>query len=87
MGNLFGSNIFNIGILAIDDVLYTKGPIFLFTSPGHIIPVLGTIIITAIGIIGIVYKSHKKWKLGIDTGAILLTYILMMALLFKISRE
>lgn len=82
IGNVFGSNIFNIGILAIDDILYTKGPIFQSTSPNHIIPVIGTIVITAIGIVGIVYKSEKKWKLAIDTALIVVTYVLMMALLY-----
>jgi cation:H+ antiporter len=82
IGNIFGSNIFNIAILSIDDILYTKGPILLFTSPNHIIPVLGTIIITAIGIIGIVFKAEKKWKLAIDTSLILVVYVLMMGLLY-----
>jgi cation:H+ antiporter len=82
IGNVFGSNIFNIAILSLDDVLYTKGPIFLYTSPNHIIPVLGTIVITAIGIIGIVFKAEKKWKLAIDTSLILVVYILMMGLLY-----
>lgn len=82
IGNIFGSNIFNIAILALDDILYTKGPIFQFTSPNHIIPVLGTIIITAIGIIGIVFKEEKKWKLAIDTALIAVVYILMMGLLY-----
>lgn len=82
IGNIFGSNIFNIAILSLDDVLYTKGPIFHFTSPNHIIPVLGTIIITAIGIIGIMFKAEKKWKLAIDTSLILVVYVLMMGLLY-----
>ena len=82
IGNIFGSNIFNIAILSLDDILYTKGPIFLFTSPNHIIPVLGTIIITAIGIIGIIYKAEKKWKLAIDTSLILVVYVLIMGLLY-----
>ena len=82
IGNIFGSNIFNIAILSIDDILYTKGPIFHFTSPNHIIPVLGTIIITAIGIIGIVFKAKKKWKLAIDTSLILVVYVLMMGVLY-----
>jgi cation:H+ antiporter len=82
IGNIFGSNIFNIAILALDDILYTKGPIFQFTSPNHIIPVLGTIIITAIGIIGIVFKEEKKWKLAIDTALIAVVYVLMMGLLY-----
>jgi cation:H+ antiporter len=82
IGNIFGSNIFNIAILSFDDILYTKGPILLFTSPNHIIPVLGTIIITAIGIIGIIYKAEKKWKLAIDTSLILVVYVLIMGLLY-----
>lgn len=60
VGNIFGSNIFNIGILALDDLLYKKGPIFMHTSQNHLIPVMGTIVITAIGIIGLVYKSKKN---------------------------
>lgn len=82
IGNIFGSNIFNIGILAIDDMLYKKGPLFSYTSPNHIIPVMGTIIITAVGIIGIVYKSPKKWKLAIDTATIVAVYMAMLALLY-----
>lgn len=82
IGNIFGSNIFNIAILAFNDMLYTKGPILQYTSPNHIIPVLGTIIITAIGIIGIVYKEEKKWKLAIDTALIAVVYALMMGFLY-----
>ncbi|HSN47399.1 MAG TPA: hypothetical protein VLR29_01430 [Flavobacterium sp.] len=82
IGNIFGSNIFNIALLSIDDILYIKGPIFHFTSPNHVIPVLGTIVITAIGIIGIVFKADKKWKLAIDTSLILVVYVLMMGLLY-----
>jgi cation:H+ antiporter len=85
IGNIFGSNIFNIAILALDDILYTKGPIFQFTSPNHIVPVLGTIIITAIGIIGIVFKQEKKWKLAIDSALIVVVYVLMMGLLYYIK--
>jgi cation:H+ antiporter len=82
IGNIFGSNIFNIALLSLDDILYTKGPIFLYTNPNHIIPVLGTIVITAIGIIGIIYKAEKKWKLAIDTSLILVVYVLIMGLLY-----
>jgi cation:H+ antiporter len=82
IGNIFGSNIFNIGILAIDDIMYFKGPLLAATSPNHIVPVLGTIIITAIGITGIAFKTERKWKLAIDTVLILLVFVLMMVLLY-----
>lgn len=81
IGNIFGSNLFNIAILAIDDIMYTKGPLLSFTGPKHIIPIIGTLIITCIGIIGIVFKSNVKWKLAIDTALIVLVYIVMVTLL------
>jgi cation:H+ antiporter len=80
IGNVLGSNIFNIGILALDDILYFKGPLLLFTGPSHIVPVLGTIIITAIGITGIVFRAERKWKLAMDTVLILMVFVLMMLL-------
>jgi Ca2+/Na+ antiporter len=33
IGNLLGSNIFNTLILLLDDVFFTKGPIYSFTAP------------------------------------------------------
>jgi len=82
IGNVFGSNIFNIATLALIDVAYTKGPIFSHTHPNHILPTVATIIITAIGISGIVYKPGKKWKLAIDTGLILLVYVWLVFVLY-----
>lgn len=82
IGNIFGSNIFNIGILALDDIFFMEGPILYHTSSSHIIPVLGTIIITAIGISGIVFRAERKWKLALDTAFILLVFLLMMFLLY-----
>lgn len=46
IGNLFGSNIFNIFILALDDVFFTKGPLLSFASPNHIISALSAIAMT-----------------------------------------
>lgn len=82
IGNIFGSNIFNIAILAIDDILYKKGPIFQYTSPNHIIPLFGAIIATSIGIIGLIYKSEKKWKLALDSFLILVTYVTVIVILY-----
>ena len=35
IGNLLGSNLFDILILAIDDILYLPGPILSYVSPSH----------------------------------------------------
>lgn len=82
VGNLFGSNLFNMLILGIDDALYTKGPIVSHITKNHIIPAVFAIVITCIGITGIIYKSKLKWKLAIDTTFIFICYIAMLILLF-----
>ena len=60
VGNLFGSNIFNILILAIDDIFFVKGPILSFVNTSHIISALSAILMTAIAIIGLTYRSEKR---------------------------
>ena len=59
-GNIFGSNIFNIMILAIDDIVYTKGPLFSFVSANHMVSAMAAITMSAIAIIGLTYRTSKK---------------------------
>lgn len=82
VGNVLGSNVFNIFVLAVNDAVYTKGPILENISPDLIIPAIGTILITTIGIIGLVYKSRFKAGMAVDSFFILLVYILMMKIMF-----
>ncbi len=82
VGNVLGSNVFNIFVLAINDMVYTKGPILENISPDLLVPAVGTILITTIGIIGLVFKSKLKWMMAIDTFFILLVYLLMMKVMF-----
>ena len=60
IGNLFGSNIFNIFILAIDDIFFTKGPLLSFVNPNHIISALSAIAMTTIAIVGLTYRDRRN---------------------------
>jgi cation:H+ antiporter len=60
IGNLFGSNIFNIFILAVDDIFFLKGPLLSYTNPNHIISALSAIAMTTIAVIGLTYRAEKK---------------------------
>jgi cation:H+ antiporter len=86
VGNLFGSNLFNIFILAIDDFLYTKGQILVDASESNIISVFSIITMTAIAVIGLTYRSNSKpFILAWDTLLILLMYIFNMVLLYQMQ--
>jgi cation:H+ antiporter len=85
IGNLFGSNIFNIFILALDDVFFIKGPILSFVSPHHIISALSAIAMTTIAIIGLTYRLEKRpLLLAWDSIGIIMVYILNMLLLYTL---
>ncbi|MEJ2696107.1 MAG: hypothetical protein P8013_05625 [Candidatus Sulfobium sp.] len=83
IGNLFGSNIFNIFILALDDVFFIKGPLLAFVSPSNIISALSAIAMTTIAIIGLTYRTEKKpLFLAWDSIAIICVYVSNLMLLY-----
>jgi cation:H+ antiporter len=85
IGNLFGSNIVNIFILAIDDIFFIKGPIFSFVNIDHIIPALSAISMTSIAIIGLTYQAGKKRLfLSWDSIGIILIYFTNMLILYTL---
>ncbi len=86
IGNLFGSNIFNLLILAIDDVLFIQGPILSFVDANHIISALSAITMTAIAIIGLTYRASKKpLFLAWDSMGIILIYIINVMSLYLLK--
>ncbi|OQP50236.1 sodium:calcium antiporter [Niastella populi] len=84
VGNLLGSNVFNMFILGVDDVFYREGSLFKYISSAHLLSVFITIIMTATVGLGLLFKPKKKqaWLLGLDTLIIALLYIALMIHLF-----
>lgn len=86
VGNLLGSNIFNILILALDDMVYTKGFILQDASDFHLLSVLSTIVMSAIVIIGLSYRAKgKRFWLAWDAAIIFIVYILNLILLYRFT--
>ncbi|MEX1189831.1 MAG: hypothetical protein WED33_11280 [Bacteroidia bacterium] len=84
VGNLLGSNIFNIFILFIDDVFYVKGHLLKDASPANLISVFSVIIMSAVVIIGLSYRAkNKRYLLAWDTLLILVIYIINIGLLYS----
>ncbi|MCI0469433.1 MAG: sodium:calcium antiporter, partial [Nitrospirae bacterium] len=83
IGNLFGSNIFNIFILALDDIFFLKGPLLSFANQSHIVSTLSAILMTAIAIISLTYRAEKK-RLFIawDSIGIITVYVINLILLY-----
>jgi len=82
-GNIFGSNLFNIVILAIDDILYTKGPLLAYISANHLVSSSAAIAMTAVAAIALTYRASKKWFFfAWDSLAILAVYVFALSVLY-----
>lgn len=75
VANMLGSNLFNMTIIFINDLLYRKAPIFKVVSANHIFTAFTVIILTAIVIAGMLIKPKKKTRLGLSSYAIALIVI------------
>jgi cation:H+ antiporter len=86
VGNLLGSNIFNILILALDDLFYFKGLLLKDASAFNLISVFSTIIMTAIVIIGLSYRAKgKRYLMAWDALLIFVVYFLNLFALYKLT--
>lgn len=83
IGNLLGSNLFNILVLAIDDLFFTAGPLLSFAHKGHIASALSAIAMTTIAIICLTYRAtKKKLFLAWDSIALSVAYVINIMLLY-----
>jgi cation:H+ antiporter len=82
-GNLFGSNLFNMAILAIDDLLYFDGPLLMAATPGHIVTANAAMAMTAIAMIGLTYRASKKrFLFAWDSLAIVIVYLYSVSMVY-----
>jgi len=86
VGNLLGSNIFNMFILALDDLMYTKGPLLLQTNPDHALSGLVTLLMTSVVGISILYGSRtKRFMLALDGILLIALYTILMLAIYKMT--
>jgi cation:H+ antiporter len=84
IANLLGSNMFNMLVLAIDDIAYTKGPLLTDVSPVHAVSAFSAVIMTGIVVVGLLYRSkHRVFRiLDWVSISLFLVYLLNSYVLF-----
>jgi cation:H+ antiporter len=60
IGNLLGSNLFNVVILAIDDLFYLRGPLLADAAPVHGGTAVTALVMTGLVIIGLVMRPQGR---------------------------
>lgn len=84
-GNVFGSNMFNILILAIDDLFYLPGSLFAAVSTSHTIAASTAIAMTAFAIIGLTYRmAGKRLPVAWDALGMFLAFVMGVTLIYQL---
>jgi cation:H+ antiporter len=75
VGNLFGSNLINLGILGLMGFLYVNAPLLQSVSPKHIGTAVMAIIMTGIAATEMMYRPQKKTLRWMSVGAFSLVFL------------
>jgi cation:H+ antiporter len=60
ISNLLGSNLFDILIVAVDDLFFTRGPILAHVSSVHAVSAISAMMMTGIVIVGLLYRPKTR---------------------------
>lgn len=84
VGNLFGSNMFNMFLLGALDFFYTEGRLIGTADPSFVLVGLLGMVMNAIALVGNVAKLERRiWIFEIDATLLLFVYILGLAFLYS----
>ena len=75
IGNLFGSNLFNMFAIGLTDLIYTQGRFLAAIDPSFLLIGMLGLLMTGLGLIGNLAKLEKRiWVIEIDALALMLMY-------------
>jgi cation:H+ antiporter len=84
VGNLFGSNAFNMAAFAFADIAYREGALLSAVSSAHALTALWSILLMNLGLMGIIYRVEKRYLLiEPDSMLMVIGYVLGLWLLFR----
>ena len=78
IANLLGSNLFDMLILAIDDLFYVRGPLLSAASPVHAVTAFAAVIMSGILIVALLYRPARRFHgtIGWVSLSLLVVYLL-----------
>lgn len=61
MGNLLGSNLFAVLVIALDDIAFTHGSLFAEASPAHAVTAFAAAMMSGLCIVGVLYRPGNRF--------------------------
>lgn len=84
IANLLGSNLFDILILALDDLFYTRGSLLAHVDASHALTVFTAVMMSALVSVGFIFRPQGRIVLGLTwvSLGLLMLYVLNSWILF-----
>jgi cation:H+ antiporter len=82
IGNLFGSNLFNIAILAVDDLFYLPGPLLADVSLVHATSAFSAMMMSGLAVVGLVLRPVSRVFRTVSWISLLLLVIYLLNIWF-----
>lgn len=84
IGNLFGSNMFNMFALGLTDLFYTDGRFLAAIDPAFLVVGMLGLLMTVVGLVGNLARLERRlWIIELDSLALFIIYITGMLMLYQ----
>ncbi|WP_414528981.1 sodium:calcium antiporter [Nodularia chucula] len=85
VSNIFGSNLWNLAILGIYDVVYIKGNLWLEISDVHLFTAIIAMIMTSVAIVGLIYHAVSRSQIYVtwDGLTLIALYLGAMYIIYR----
>jgi cation:H+ antiporter len=85
IGNIFGSNAFNMLLLLPLDVVQ-PGPLLAQVSPSHAVTCIAAIVATLIVVLGQLYQAERRrWLIEPDATLVIVTILGALGLIYRLG--
>jgi cation:H+ antiporter len=75
VGNIFGSNVFNMTVLLMMEIAHRGKPLLASVSPSHVVSSFAAVMATALGVMAILARTHKQaWVTRMIASLIVVVY-------------
>lgn len=86
LGDIFGTNIFNLTLIFLADLFFAGPPVLGQSGPFEAVATLLAMILTCIYLIGLLERQDKTlWRMGYGSVAVVIVYVAGLGLLFRIA--
>ncbi|MDX2205297.1 MAG: sodium:calcium antiporter [Hyphomicrobiaceae bacterium] len=86
IGDIFGTNMFDIALIPIADIIYRKGAILKEAGPFETVAALLGILLTAVYLVGLLERRDRTiLRMGYDSLAAIVIYAIGLGILYSLS--